>query len=474
MKKIAPAICLLMLFCACSRGPAPAALLPVGVFDSGTGGLTVLEKILTLDEFDNASGAPGADGIPDFADEDFQYLADQANMPYGVYDAQGKADLLRRLVRDDAGFLLGDSFWSEDGAELSGSKAPCKILVIACNTATAYGLEDVWAMLEGSGTRVIGVINAGVKATLDLLEGDPGEKAAGPLAIGVLATPGTISSGAYERTIREELSRRGSTREVEVVNQAGYGFAEAVDAEPDYVNPSLTEPRGSYRGPRIGTSDASIKEELLPVYNFAPEGLLYRQAKGVRLDLQLNSAANYARFNMVSLIERHRLSGSRTPIRAIILGCTHYPFEIATLERVIAEMRDYSKDGAYPYRELLPEDLVLVDPARYTAIECYESLRADGLLHPGRQDNTPSRQASASQTSQPRTVRAFISIPAPGLDAGLLSPEGGLSFEYKYGRDALADDSGTRQVLFSDGNISPATRERISALLPACAGEIFP
>ena len=99
------ALAAILLLAACSGGKKA---LPVGVFDSGTGGLTVLEKILTLDAFDNRTGAPEPDGLPDFASEDFQYLADQANMPYGVYDAQGNAALLRRLVKDDARFLLGD------------------------------------------------------------------------------------------------------------------------------------------------------------------------------------------------------------------------------------------------------------------------------------------------------------------------------------------------------------------------------
>ena len=55
--------------------------LPIGVFDSGTGGLTVLEAILKLDAFNNETGEPGADGKPDFTKEQFQYLADQATMP---------------------------------------------------------------------------------------------------------------------------------------------------------------------------------------------------------------------------------------------------------------------------------------------------------------------------------------------------------------------------------------------------------
>ena len=61
--------------------------LPIGVFDSGTGGLTVLEKMLSLDHFDNITGQEGRDSILDFAGEHFIYLADQANMPYGNYEA---------------------------------------------------------------------------------------------------------------------------------------------------------------------------------------------------------------------------------------------------------------------------------------------------------------------------------------------------------------------------------------------------
>ena len=45
--------------------------LPIGVFDSGTGGLTVLEAMLTLDAFNNITGKPGADGKPDFDKEYF-------------------------------------------------------------------------------------------------------------------------------------------------------------------------------------------------------------------------------------------------------------------------------------------------------------------------------------------------------------------------------------------------------------------
>ena len=124
----------------------------VGMFDSGTGGLTVLEAFLNLDEFNNMTGDEGADGLPDFSGEDFVFLADQVNMPYGIYNAQGKGDVLKELVVNDAKFLT---------AEPQNSK----IVVIACNTATANALTEVEEYLkkEKTGTRVI---IAGTKSSL--------------------------------------------------------------------------------------------------------------------------------------------------------------------------------------------------------------------------------------------------------------------------------------------------------------------
>ena len=442
-----------VLIVSCKAGGVRGSM-PIGVFDSGTGGLTVLERILTLDAYDNTTHLPGADGIPDFEAEDFEYLADQANMPYGVYDAQGKADFLRRLVLDDARFLLDDRYFRTAAEALPrGSKSPCKIIVIACNTATAYGLASVEDMLKarGRGERVIGVINAGAKAALDLLEG-----AGGDFAVGVLATPGTISSGAYERTLRQMAALRGVN--IPVVCQSGYGFAEAVDNDPLYVDASLHSPRSAYRGPRLGTADADIKEELLPLYNFDRDGLLYTLSGDLMTDIQLNSASNYARFNMVSLLERYRETGLGCPLKAIILGCTHYPFELKTLQLVIEELRSYCTDGKYPYRDLLDDDIVFIDPARYTAAECYGVLREEGLLRKGR---------------RARRVEAYISVPKASLDMGYLSGEGQLSFEYKYGREALVEDVGTRFVPFSDSNVDAGNRERIGALLPVSYKEIF-
>ena len=445
-----------------SSYPEDMHLLPIGVFDSGTGGLTVLEKLVALDQFDNITGAIDRDSLLDFAGEHFIYLADQANMPYGNYDAEGNSEYLRELAVKDAIFLLQDRYYINSIEEKpSGEKPRVKIIVIGCNTATAYGLKHISSMLEqsGSGVKVIGVINAGVRATLDELDVQDDSQ---PMAIGVLATPGTIASGAYEATIREELKNRGITATVDVVSQSGYGFAEAVDSEPDYVNPNLFAPRSSYRGPALGEADNSIRPALLKAYNFDYSDfkvLARRAADGSYSEIQLNAAENYARFNLVSLFERHRASGAATPVRAVILGCTHYPFLIETLEEVVEELRNYREDGRYPYRDLIADDLKFIDPAYYTAIECYSTLRADGNL---------------ALRITPTTVNGYISVPSSLLPDDCLTEEGHLTYDFKFGRKPGTEDITTKQVPFSRANIDSLNLVRIEARLPYCYKLIEP
>ena len=428
--------------------------LPIGVFDSGTGGLTVLEKLLSQDAFDNITGQAGRDSILDFAGEHFIYLADQANMPYGNYAAENNTEYLKELVLKDALFLLDDDYFLNAIEEESqGRKPRAKIIVVACNTATAYGLELIRDMIAQSGkdVKVIGVIEAGVRATLDELDLIPDTA---PLTIGVLATPGTIAIGAYEKEIRAELKRRGITVPVDIVNQGSYGFAEAVDSDPDYVNPLLFAPRSSYHGPALGESESSIKPYLLKAYNFdfSDNKMLARRGPdGSYATLQLNSPENYARFAMVELLERHRKSGSGSPIRAIILGCTHYPFYQESLRQSLEELRDYREDGRYPYRDLIADSVLFIDPAVYTAIECFNTLRADGNL--------------AFRIS-PTRVDAYISVPSNLLSDDYLTKDGMLTYQYKYSRPTGSEEQTTKQVPFSLQNLDPNNLERIKELLP--------
>ena len=411
--------------------------LPVGMFDSGTGGLTVLEQFLAMDSFNNATGEESPDGVPDFSGEEFIYLADQANMPYGVYSSQNKTDYLRELIIKDALFLT------------SGSKR-AKVIVIACNTATAFGLEDVSRMLQlsSTGVKAIGVIDAGVEGAMSRIS--PEEKS---FAVGVLATVGTISSGGYEKSIVRYSKERGYKGDIRVVNQGGAGFAEAVDSETDYISKDAKEVRENYRGPRFRDT-LGIQRELLSLYNFDTTGnsLLIKRDKNEDIeDIQLNSSGNYARFHMVSLLEKHRLNNPGVMMKSIILGCTHYPYLEDTLREVIAELREYSQGGIKPYESILDSEIVFIDPAVNTAKETFKLLFAQNML---------KRESSTNK------LEAFISVPHIDLPKEAKDSNGNFVFSFKYGRD-VGSETGTVSITpFSKTNIHRDNLIRIEQRLP--------
>ncbi len=128
--------------------------LPVGVFDSGVGGLTVLRAL-----------------ISDLPHEDFLYLGDTARLPYGTKSAETVA---RYSVR------------SAEALVARGIKA----LVVACNTASSTALPALRERFPR--LPVIGVIEPGARAAVDA-------SATGRIA--VLATEGTVRGGAYQRAI---------------------------------------------------------------------------------------------------------------------------------------------------------------------------------------------------------------------------------------------------------------------------------
>ncbi|MBF0421960.1 MAG: glutamate racemase [Magnetococcales bacterium] len=135
---------------------------PIGIFDSGVGGLTVLQELLVK-----------------FPNESFIYLGDTARVPYGTKSPA----TVERYTIQVAEFLL---------------RQGVKGLVVACNTASALGLK---ALRDHSSVPVLGVIEPGCLAAAGLLqEDDASQTGGGMLAshrIGVIGTHATISSGAY-------------------------------------------------------------------------------------------------------------------------------------------------------------------------------------------------------------------------------------------------------------------------------------
>jgi glutamate racemase len=136
----------------------PQRTAPIGVFDSGVGGLAVLHELLVA--------------LPQ---EDFLYLGDSARFPYG----ERTPAELQTFSRQIADILL------ERGA---------KLLVVACNSATSSALEDLigYVAAGGHAVDVIGVV--GPESNLAVASTHNGR-------IGVLATPATIASGAYARAV---------------------------------------------------------------------------------------------------------------------------------------------------------------------------------------------------------------------------------------------------------------------------------
>jgi glutamate racemase len=424
--------------------------LPVGVFDSGTGGLTVLNAIVTFDEYDNKTGQKNPDGKPDFSTEDFIYLADQANMPYGHYSSLGKTDLLREHILKDAQFLLSNKYYQANG-EMKADKKPIKTLVIACNTATAYGKEYIEEMLQKaqSNLKVIGVIDAGARgalATFDKTENG---------SIAVFATAGTVASGGYVRAIERLKKELNYTGNLQVFSQGGTGLAEALDGEYNYIDKKATAPRQDYKGPNINNNSLAIDRTLMDIYGFEfAEGQMLCDAKNVDdcSQLQINSAPNYARYHLVSLLENIRKTPNALPLKTMILGCTHYPYMKDVINKVLTELRNYQKDGQYRYRHLLTENVILIDPSINTARELYEHLYQQKLGNPNGSLNNAEFYISVPNLQLPQ-----IQTEANGTR---------FTYDYKYGRVAGQDLQYIMNQPFSKQNISQDVAERLSQQIP--------
>lgn len=225
---------------------------PIGVFDSGIGGISVLSSLKRH--------------LPE---ESFVYLGDMARVPYGT---KSKHTVIRYAI-ELAQVLL---------------KKNVKLLVIACNTATALALPEVHKAI---GIPVIGVIEHSAETACEVSK-------KGHIAL--IATEGTVASGSYEKVIH------------------GISPQIRVSAKSCGLLVSLAEE---------GFLDHPISEQVVHEY----------------LD---------PFFNGITSVD--------VP-DTIILGCTHYPFLLKVIERVI--------NGR----------MAIVDPAEETAKEVKKWLTEHGM-----------------------------------------------------------------------------------------------
>ena len=437
-------------------GKAPASLdfaalegdrsqLPIGVFDSGLGGLTVLEAILSLDTFNNRTLQPEADGVPDFAGERFVYFGDQANMPYGNYPSKGAQAFLRELIVKDAIFLLGRRYHAGN-SEVRFDKPPVKAIVIACNTATAYGIEDIRAALRAwkLDIPVIGVVEAGSRATSATL---PASGESG--AVAVLATVGTCDSGAYPRAIGRAGGLAGK-HIPPIVQQGSVGLAGALEGNAAFISGAVRS--SGYLGPALSNPDAPLDPTLLAAYSFDMEHVLGDAANPATW--QLNSPANYARYDAASLVEKYRRQGGGPAIATVVLGCTHFPIAKEEIADAFARLRDFrDAAGAQPYRPLIAEKLVFVNPAEFTAKELFRQLATDRL------------RADRASVQAPRVAGAFVSIPNSNWPGVKLDPSGSLDADYKYSR--RSGSPGREDVWCVPMKEQPALLQSLSGLAHA-------
>jgi glutamate racemase len=198
---------------------------PIGVFDSGVGGLTVLAELQRR--------------LPE---ESTVYLGDNARTPYGPRPAEE----VRRYTLEAVDWLL---------------RQEIKLLVLACNTATARALDDVRARVA---VPVVGVIRPGAVAAA---------AATRSRHVGVIATAGTVESGAYPDAILE--------------------------ADPETAVAQLACP------------------ELVPMVE---AGIL----EGRRAESVLRAYLE-------------PMLGADARIDTLLLGCTHYPLLRGPIERIVGE-----------------------------------------------------------------------------------------------------------------------------------------
>ena len=128
---------------------------PIGVFDSGVGGLTVVKEMLNT--------------VPD---EPIIYFGDTARVPYGTKSAR----VVREFAIQDAKILLNHDV---------------KMIVVACHTATSMAME---LLIETFDLPIVGVVEPGIRAALQSTKTG---------RVGVIGTRSTISSGTYPKLLQK-------------------------------------------------------------------------------------------------------------------------------------------------------------------------------------------------------------------------------------------------------------------------------
>ena len=232
---------------------------PIGIFDSGFGGLTVAREIIKA--------------LPN---EDVIYLGDTLRCPYGP-----------RPLDEVDGFVQQICSWFVE--------QNVKMIVIACNTATAAGLKHAQQVF---GVPIVGVVEPGSRAAVQTTRNRK---------VGVIATQGTVDSGAYSKAIRN----------------LDAGVTVFSTATPRFVE-------------------------------IAELGI--RMAQGPIEDYMSLASKVYIRPAFREIAREYLEPLRRTGIDTLVLGCTHFPLLKALIGGVVGHdvaLIDSAKETARDVRDIL-------------------------------------------------------------------------------------------------------------------------
>jgi len=217
---------------------------PIGMFDSGFGGLTVARAVIDL-----------------LSSENLIYIGDTARYPYGPKPASEvrsyAIELATSLVRD----------------------FNAKLIVVACNTAASVALSELRSLLS---VPVIGVVEPGARALVEATTNN---------RVGVIGTVGTISSGAYESAVAN--ASRDVSREVFLTATACPGFVEFVERN-ETSGRAVTELAEKLLGP-IRNADVDTLLLGCTHYPYLSEVIGRVMGSGVRLINSADATASVVR-----------------------------------------------------------------------------------------------------------------------------------------------------------------------------------
>jgi hypothetical protein len=277
----------------------------------------------------------------------------------------------------------------------------------------------------------------------------------------VLATCGTVASGAYPAAIRAAAQQRGLGDRIDIVQQGSLGLAGAIDEARAFVlrNPDGHRPRPDYQGPAPDHPQAPLDCRLLSRYgfDFSAGRMLFEGTLAEPSHLQLNAVENYVAYDLVSLLEATRDRGTTRPLRAIILGCTHFPYVADLLRADWKRLYSHQESGRYVYRSLMAEEVRLIDPGHYVGLELYRRLAQQRTL----------AEPPPAGASPPR-AEFYITVPNP-LHPGAkakFDADGGFTHHYKYGRASGLVQPEVRTVPLTPNRLPAETRVRLARTVP--------